>query len=295
MRFPHFTVQIKLLWLEAGREDRCLLILRHFSGQCCQFHELEGTVHSLLDAWLSLRTAGTLPEYIKHFFLFLFSSASPFFCVLFSSFGWFSGYFPSAGIVPPTSALTLPSLLSHESRAPLSQRCNCSWQSKSFSGPVRSHTAMLQMPAQMPAESRTPFHLSRLKDFFVGESSWILSWDKSVFWPICFAFLSHSFWRENKVDISAEKLLVSRGKLRHYLGLEMGSFLQSGGLSHPWDYLRGLIYSDFICTLQVTHGVTQKIIGFKNKRVFFFQICEFELGFKYFKFVFCEPPWISQL
>lgn len=122
MRFPHFTVQIKLLRLEAGREDRCLLILRHFSGQCCQFHELEGTVHSLLDAWLSLRTAGTLPEYIKHFFLFLFSSASPFFCVLFSSFGWFSGYFPSAGIVPPTSALTLPSLLSHMSHGRLSHR-----------------------------------------------------------------------------------------------------------------------------------------------------------------------------
>lgn len=92
----------------------------------------------------------------------------------------------------------------HESRAPLSQRCNCSWQSKSFSGSMRSHTVMLQMPAQMPAESRTAFHLSRLKDFFVGESSWILSWDKSVFWPICFAFLSHSFWRENKVGISAE-------------------------------------------------------------------------------------------
>lgn len=66
---------------------------------------------------------------------------------------------------------------------------------------------------------------------------------------------------------SVQKLLVSRGKLCH-LGLEMGSFPQSGGLSHSWDYSRGLIYSDFICTLQVTHGVTQKIIGFKKSKGF---------------------------
>lgn len=132
--------------------------------------------------------------------LFPFSLCCPFFCVLPPPLGLYSSYFPSAVIFPLTSAPIPPFLLGHMSHEGRSDRgATVLWQSKRFSCPAPSHTVTRQMPAQMPAKSQTPFHLSLLKKFFVP---WILSWDRVYFNPFVFLSVLISYGLNGKLASS---------------------------------------------------------------------------------------------
>lgn len=141
-----------------------------------------------------LKTTGALPEHSTHFFLFLFPSWSPFFCVLCPTPRLLVGIqviFPLLWSSPSHLLLSLLCSWATWVMRAAWLRCNCSLAIKELLRPAQSHTVMLRMPAQMPAESRTPFHLSLLKNFFVGVPSQIVSWDRVHFSPFVLLFFLH--------------------------------------------------------------------------------------------------------
>lgn len=150
-------------------------------------------MYSLLDVLLSLWTTGALPESTKPSFPFLFPPTPLLLC---SSLPlWFAFKLLSLCCDrPPHICPHPPFPAHHESWGLLWQRCNCSLAIKALLMPCTSHTATLQMPAQMPAQSRTPFHLCFLKKFFVESPHKTLSWDRVHFNP--FALLFFSFLTE---------------------------------------------------------------------------------------------------
>lgn len=153
----HF--QSKLSWCRKLVAREVFPATELFPGHVVQFCDQKGTK-------LFLPASG----HPTHFFLSLFSYIPPLpvlpccLCPLWFAFNWLS----LALIFP--SHLLWSSFASkpHESWGPHWQRCYCSWAIKELLRPALSHTIMLQMPAQMPAKSRTPFHLSLLKKTLCG-------------------------------------------------------------------------------------------------------------------------------